>query len=103
MPIERETIRKSITEKGFREKDTKRNPSHDDYYLVVNGRQTSIWIRISRGSGYKDYSDDLIKRQARILGVRFTDLYKFLDCTHSGEEFVKILKETGKLQKFSSN
>ncbi len=91
MPIEREEIRASIQKKGFREE---LGSTHDMYWFFVGGKRTRWWIRLSRGSDYKVYSDHLIGRQARVLKVRFRDLFSFFECDIKEEQFGEILRRT---------
>ena len=88
MPIEREEIRTSIKKKGFREEPGR---THDMYWFFIDGKRTKWWIRLSRGADLKVYSDHLIGRQARVLKVRFRDLFDFLDCKMGQAEFGAIL------------
>ena len=97
MLIEREVIRANITAKGFRENPEKKNPDHDYYFLYFNGKRTHIWIKLSHGSGYREYSDSLLGRQSEILGVAKKDFEKFALCIYSEAEFVEILRRNGKL------
>jgi hypothetical protein len=94
MTVAREVIRKNISGKGFIYEP---NKDHDYFYLHNNGRKTSIWIRLSRGTGYKVYSDSLLGRQAKIIGVSLSDFKKFVICTYSQEDFIKILIRNGRL------
>ena len=97
MPVEREVIRRNITSKGFLHEP---NADHDYYYLYHNRKKTNLWIRLSRGSKYKVYSDDLLGRQSKILGVSISDLRKFVTCLYSQEEFIQILIRNGKLRPY---
>ena len=91
MPFERDSIRASITSKGFKAEGGEK---HEYYWFYVQGKKTKWWIRLSRGSGYKEYSDDLIRRQARLLKLRYRDLMDFFKCTITEVELWEILKKS---------
>jgi hypothetical protein len=100
MPVEREVIRKNILEKGFRENSDRKNPNHDYYFLFYEEKHRGdVWIRLSRGSHYKVYSDALLRRQARILHIGFGDLYKFVTCVYSKEDFIGVLAKSGRISR----
>ncbi len=92
MPIERSVIVENITQKGF----IPAGGDHEYFWLYKNGLKTKWCVKISRGSGYKEYSDALIKRQARILGIRFKDVYDFFNCNSNKDEFIIQLESGAK-------
>jgi len=98
MPIERDVIRKNILEKGFKESSGKRNPDHEYYHLYHKGKLIGdVWIKLSRGPNYKEYSNDLLGRQAKMLHINNKDFQKFVTCEYTKEEFIEILLKAGKI------
>jgi hypothetical protein len=98
MPIERESIRKSIQEKGFKPDPARTNQDHDYYFLEHDGKLLGgIWIRLSRGHGYKEYSENLIGRQARILKLTYRFLFDFFICKNLKQDMIKALTSSGRL------
>ena len=88
MPVEREVIRSNISQKGF---ELAPDGDHDYYWLYMNGKKTKWWIKLSRGSNYRVYSDNLLKRQAKTLRVTFRQLVDFVTCKTKKQEFYNIL------------
>ena len=91
MPIEREKIRRALKGKGYIEVTKKKD--HDFFYLFLNGIKYPIFTKLSRGSSYKEYSDDLVKdvyKQIRLSKVEFA---KYVECSLKLEEYVKLLLE----------
>lgn len=91
--IPRSTIRKSLRDKGFQPKQGRK---HELWYLWMCGKRTAIKTRVSRGTQYKDYGDDLLsemKRQLRLPNLSSTT--KFLKCPITGAEYLSILREQG--------
>ncbi len=57
MQIDREVIRAALEKKGFK----RRSSNHDFYHLYdESGRKTAVFTKLSHGTGYKSYGDDLI-------------------------------------------
>jgi hypothetical protein len=94
MPLEREKIRKALLRKGFVEGGTDR----DFYRLETGGKRHSIGTKLSRGSKYKDYSDDLVRDVYKQLGLTKDELISFVDCPLDYEHYVKLLRERGKIR-----
>jgi hypothetical protein len=93
MQIDRSDSIGNIRSKGFRMVDAgKRN--HDYYFLFRFGKQTSVFMKISRGSNYKTYRLPLIKRQATAWRIQILETFAFLDCSLLEEEFVALLKRS---------
>lgn len=94
MPIEREKIRFALLSKGFREKST----SHAYYYLYVDGRKTSVFTYLSHGSGYKDYSDSLVREVCHQLGLVKKEFLQLVECPLTYEQYVVILRQRGRIK-----
>lgn len=93
MQIDRNDIITNIRSKGFRRVDAGKR-DHDYYFLFRFGKQTSVFMKISRGSDYKTYHLPLIKRQAKTWRVQIREAFAFFDCTLLEEEFVALLKKS---------
>ena len=63
MPVERDVMVSKMTSRGFRCEVAKK---HDHYWLWRDGKRTKVLIFVSRGPQYKEYSDTLIGRQAKL-------------------------------------
>lgn len=96
MPIERATIRAGLVGKGFQEVTKKKD--HDFYYLFVDGKKTSVFTRLSRGSDFKDYSDPLVTKVYRQIGLSKQQFLKYLDCTLSLRDYLSLLRQQNRIQ-----
>ena len=95
MEISREEIVKNILKKGFNPDQTSRD--HDYYYLQHKGRESHIFVKISRGKEYRSYREPVLKKQARVWGVTFRDLVNYFTCKYQYVDLIKILIQNGKL------
>lgn len=95
MEIPREEIVRSILTKGFR-LDT-RPHDHDYYYLQYKGKESHIFVKISRGTEYREYREPALKMQARIWGVTFRFVVKFFECRYQYTHLIDALVRNGKL------
>ncbi len=94
MAIERDDIRAALLRKGFREKAN----DHWFFYLYVDGKKTAVFTRLSHGSKYKTYSDDLVHKVAQQIGLLKDEFLKFVECTINHTQHVGILKAKGRLR-----
>jgi hypothetical protein len=94
MPIERETIRAALTRKGFREKSA----GHIQLYLFVDGKKTSVFTRLSHGSGHREYSDDLVGMVARQIGLTKGEFVEFVDCRLEFVPYVGLLRQRSRIR-----
>lgn len=90
MPIEREKIRKALVGKGFKEKSGTR---HDNYYLYVGGKKSRIFTHLSHGSGYKDYTDELVSKVCHQVGLAKKEFLEFIDCPLTHQKHIALLRE----------
>ena len=95
MPIKREKIRKALKEKGFVEVSKKKD--HDFYYLYVEGKKTSVFTKLSRGSGFRDYSDELVRDVYRQIGLSKDGFLRYLDCSLTLDLYIQILREHNRI------
>ena len=92
MPLERRIIEASLRKKGF----IQEGGDHRYFYHEVRGKRTGAYAYVSRGSGYKVYSDNLlsaIKKELRLDTLK--QVRDFLRCPMSSEEYNSILKSKG--------
>lgn len=85
------TMRKSLQKKGF--VFQKGIGDHDWYYYSYNGKEyKQIAAKISRGSGYKDYPDSLLKCMRILLHLdSLQEVRQLLLCPMDAEEYKSIL------------
>ncbi|TGL75421.1 hypothetical protein [Leptospira levettii] len=87
---------RALKKKGFRLVEG----DHHFFVFYFNGKATGITTKFSHGSKYKDYRDDLfdlVKGQLKFQNNN--DLIKFSKCTYTEEMYVKMLQDTGFLEK----
>ncbi len=91
--IPRDTIEKSLAEKGFIKEEGR---DHRFWYFFHHGKKTKIRTKISTGTGYRDYPPNLLKR---IKFQLFLDSSRQLDdllkCPMSGQEYTEIMLRKG--------
>jgi DNA-binding phage protein len=66
------------------------------FWLVVDGRKTSIRTRLSHGAA--EYGGNLLALIARQVGLSRQELYRLVDCPMDGEKLKRLLVERGKLR-----
>lgn len=85
---DRSEIKKSLEYKGFKN----RGGDHEFYiYHTQSGKKTIIRTKLSRGTGYKVYSDSLLAamaKQCKLTKGKFLDL---VDCSLTQDDYEKIL------------
>jgi tRNA/tmRNA/rRNA uracil-C5-methylase (TrmA/RlmC/RlmD family) len=91
-PRKTRAIRAALLSKGFIADDT----HHEMFWLVVDGKKTSVRTRISHGVA--EYGDNLLALIARQIGLNNRELYSLVDCPMDGERLIKILNERGKIR-----
>lgn len=86
-------ISAALLRKGFREDDS---GHHRLFWLFVDDVQTGVKTYLSHGK--KEYSDRVLGKMATVqLGLRKKELLALIDCPMTGEKFVAILEERGRL------
>jgi hypothetical protein len=91
-PRKTRAIRVALLSKGFIADDT----HHEMFWLVVDGRKTSIRTRISHGVA--EYGDNLLPLVARQVGLSKQELYRLIDCPMDGEKLKGLLVARGKVR-----
>ncbi len=95
-PIDRQTIESNLLDKGF--KLNSRGRDHKFFYFYYKGKKTIIRTKISTGTKYKEYGDDLINKMKYQLALdNFNQTKKFLMCPLSEEEYIDILITKNKI------
>jgi tRNA G46 methylase TrmB len=90
--IPRRDIEAALKKKGFIAWAT----DHRYYSLWVDGRETSVRTKISTGTGYEDYVDDLLGKVKRQLHLRsLDDLRDFVNCPMTYEAYLSELRLQG--------
>jgi len=85
-------IRAALLSKGFITDDTR----HEMFWLVVDGKKTSVRTRISRGVA--EYGDNLLALIARQVGLSNREPYSLIDCPMDGEKLKRALIGHGKVR-----
>ena len=84
-------IRKALLKKGFVEQQS----HHLQFHFVQNGRVTEIYTFLSHGS--KDYGDILLAKMSHQLHLSKQELLQFIDCQLSGEGYIALMRERGRI------
>ena len=83
-------IRQALLSKGFRLRE---GGSHERYFLQDrDGKVTSIFTLLSRGSRPREYDDRLLGRMARQLKLSKGHLLKLIDCPLQHAEYPELLQ-----------
>lgn len=90
MNIKRTLIESSLRKKGFIEE----GGDHKYFYHEIDGKRTSAYTKVSRGTGYKDYSINLLKTMKIQLRLdTLEQLRRLLECPMDANEYNDILKK----------
>jgi len=91
-PRKTKVIRAALMKKGFIADDT----HHEMFWMVVDGKKTSIRTRISHGA--KEYGDELLALVARQVGLSKQELNRLIDCPMDGRKLRALLVERGRIR-----
>jgi len=91
-PRKTKAIRAALMKKGFIADDT----HHEMFWMVVDGKKTSIRTRISHGA--KEYGDELLALVARQVGLSKQELNRLIDCPMDGRKLRALLVERGRIR-----
>ncbi len=92
--IPRSDLERALAQKGFREEGAGRD--HRFWWFYHQSQKTHIFTKIPRGSGYRDYSDDLlikVKQQLRLDTVQ--QLRDLVSCTMTEQDYIDHLEAKG--------
>lgn len=96
MGLERNKVVRALKQKGFQEDPARAGQDHEWFRLFVDGQQTSVLTKVSRGSAkYRDLGDDLVRLMARQVKLSNPEFKELVSCTLSGEAYVQKLRDAG--------
>ena len=95
MALKKSAIISGLKRKGFRERKGKQH--HIFLYLYVNGKMTNIRTKISHSNTKKGIQKAIIKKMAFQVGLSIKQFKELIECPLSYENYIKILKENGKI------
>lgn len=91
----RDEVENGLTKKGFE----KSNNDHLKFiYHTFSGRKTSVWTKISHGSGHNKLSEDIqrkIAKQCKLTRLQFNNL---IDCPLTREDYELMLFANGHIK-----
>lgn len=94
-PIPVAQIKKALQEKGFTPVDDR---DHTFYYFYYKGKKTKVRTKISRGSAYKDYDDELFgKMKSQLCLDNVKQVRDLLECPMSEKTYIAELQKKGLL------
>jgi len=96
---DRADIAASLERKGFALRQGKKD--HDFYYFEWPGLTTAVFTKLSRGSSYKTYGHELLDEVKRQLKLTTPQLLELIDCPMAADDYVKILIDSGVIDKRS--
>jgi len=72
---------------------------HDYYYFIHNGKRTRLRTKVSRGTKYPEYNDQLFRMMLRALGLnRIAEVRDLLFCPMGKEDYISCLQKNGFLK-----
>ena len=92
MTLERSKVTQSLLRKGFIH-HPKNNSDHDFYVFHINGKATTIFTKVSRGTKYKDLGNDLVKSMASQIRLDIPQFKEFVDCNLTHDNYKELLVE----------
>ena len=93
MPRPRNDIQSSLKQKGFQEKE---KTKHRYYDFIYDDKITSVSTFVSRGTKYKEISDDILSRMWKQLRLNNKkELLDLVDCPMGEEELITLLQAKG--------
>lgn len=93
MPRDAKDITAALLAKGF----TLREGDHHFYSLVVGGKKTGIFTKVSHGE--KEVGDSLLAQMAKQTKLVKKDFLDLVDCPLTSEQYLKKLRDAGHLPK----
>ena len=91
MPRDAKAVATGLSTKGF----VLREGDHHFYSLVVRGKKTGIFTKISHGA--REIPDGLLGQMAKQTRLAKKDFLDLVDCPLSAEDYLKKLSENGHL------
>ncbi len=91
--ISRDTHERSLAQKGFEKEDGR---DHRFWYFFYQGKRTAIRMKISTGTGYKDYPISLLKwMKGQLYLDSLGQLDDLLRCPMDGKEYAELMLRKG--------
>ena len=90
MQIQRIDLVRALKSKHFVEDVS--SSDHDLYSLVVEGKETAIWTKLSRGRAYRTLQAPILSKIAKQMKLGNTQLVRFAECTVTGDDYLKLLR-----------
>lgn len=95
MTRNRKVVESALTRKGFEEN----NSDHKKYiYYTFTGQKTSIWTKISHGSGHAEISPINIKNMANQCHLTTGEFHNLIDCPLSRVNYESQLVSNGHIR-----
>lgn len=88
--VKRKKIKKSLLQKGFKESE---GGNHTKYFFYYNGKKTSVFTFLSRGSGYKNYGKELLGQMSKQLKLTNSQFDELIKCPLKEKDYIQILKQ----------
>jgi hypothetical protein len=92
--LKRDDVESSLARKGFTEEAGK---DHRYFRLLHQGKDTGIYTKTSRGTGYKALGDGLVSSMAKQLKLQTKEFVQLVDCSLSAEDYLALLAKKGEL------
>ena len=91
-PRARSDVQRGLQRKGFKLSDN----DHEKFiFFLSNGKKSSVWTKISRGSGHREISGSNLGKMSRQCRLNSSDFEDLLDCPLSREKYEQKLVEDG--------
>ena len=88
-------IESALMKKGFEKRD---GAKHTIFTYRHQGLTTPIFIKLSRGSGYKNIGDSLLAQISKQVRLTKQHFLRLVDCPMSAEEYKNVLRSSGFIQ-----
>lgn len=93
--VRRAWVSAALAKKGFALDDGRGD--HDFYHLVVDGKKTHLFTKLSRGTKYRDLGAPLASAMATQVGLTKAEFLKLVECEIDGAALVKMLRARGNI------
>lgn len=88
--VKRKDLKKSLSKKGFEKIE---GSNHTKYFFYYQGKKTSVFTILSRGSGHKTYGQSLLGRMSKQLKLTNSQFEDLIECPLKKKDYIKILKQ----------
>lgn len=92
MSLPRDDTERQLTQKLQMTLRNRKGDDHRRYELVINGRRV-VRTMVSRGSGHRTLSNDIVSKMAKQLQVTTPFFREVIICTKSREDYLEKLRE----------